>query len=91
MAPGDPDHTPLVLARELLDLVVGHASDRPVHLVGDAAWIGKPLRGLPAHVTATARLRSDAAPYARPPPGTGRPGRPRAKATASPSCSSSPP
>jgi DDE superfamily endonuclease len=77
--PGDPDHTPLVLARELLDPVVGHVGDRPVHLVGDAAYIGKPLRGLPAHVTVTARLRSDAALYALPPPRTGRPGRPRAK------------
>src|SRR6266540_3055651 len=32
--PGDPDHTPLILARELLDLVCGHLGDRPVHLVG---------------------------------------------------------
>jgi hypothetical protein len=27
---------PLVLARELLDLVVNHIGDRPVHLIGDA-------------------------------------------------------
>jgi hypothetical protein len=77
--PGDPDHTPLVLARELLDLVTAHVGDRPVHLVGDAAYIGKPLRGLPAHVTVTARLRCDAALYAPPPPRTGRAGRPRVK------------
>src|SRR6266487_2316555 len=77
--PGDPDHTPLVLARELLDLVVAHVGDRPVHLVGDAAYIGKPLQGLPAHVTVTARLRSDAALHQLPPPPTGRPGRPRVK------------
>jgi hypothetical protein len=76
--PGDPDRTPLLLARDLLDLVVNHVGDRPVHLVGDAAYIGKPLRGLPAHVTVTARLRSDAALY-QPPPRTGRAGRPRAK------------
>jgi hypothetical protein len=31
----------------LLDLVVDHVGNRPVHLVGDAAYIGKPLRGLP--------------------------------------------
>src|SRR6266545_2712669 len=49
--PGDPDHTPLILARELLDLVCGHLGDRPVHLVGDAAYIGKPLQGLPKRVT----------------------------------------
>ena len=77
--PGDPDHTPLILARELLDLVCGHLGDRPVHLVGDAAYIGKPLQGLPKRVTVTARLRSDAALYAPPPPPTGRPGRPRVK------------
>src|SRR6266545_4605920 len=77
--PGDPDHTPLQLARELLDLAVVHLGDRPVHLVGDAAYIGKPLRGLPAHVTVTARLRCDAALYAPAPPPTGRAGRPRAK------------
>ncbi len=77
--PGDPDHTPLQLARELLDLICGHLGDRPVHLVGDAAYIGKPLRGLPAHVTVTARLRSDAALYQPTPPPTGRRGRPRAK------------
>jgi hypothetical protein len=77
--PGDPDRTPLLLARELVDLVVAHVGDRPVHLVGDAAYIGKPLRGLPAQVTVTARLRADAALYAPPPPRTGRPGRPRGK------------
>ncbi len=77
--PGDPDHTPLILARELVDQVTGHLGNRPVHLVGDAAYIGKPLQGLPDHVTVTARLRSDAALYAPPPPPTGRPGRPRVK------------
>jgi hypothetical protein len=77
--PGDRDHTPLVLARELVDLVTAHLGDRPVHLVGDAAYIGKPLQGLPAHLTVTARLRSDAALYRPAPPPTGRPGRPRVK------------
>ena len=81
--PGDPDHIPLALARELLDLVTGHLGDRPVHLVGDAAYIGKPLRGLPAHVTVTARLRCDAALYQPAPPPTGRRGRPGSKATGS--------
>jgi hypothetical protein len=77
--PGEPDRTPLILARELVDLASGHLGQRPVHLVGDAAYIGKPLRGLPAHVTVTARLRADAALYAPAPPRTGRPGRPRRK------------
>jgi hypothetical protein len=77
--PGDPDHTPLLLARELLDVVVAHVGDRRVDLVGDAADIGKPLQGLPAHVTVTARLRCDAALYKPAPPRTGRRGRPRVK------------
>jgi hypothetical protein len=77
--PGQADRTPLVLARELLDLTVAHLGDRPVHLVGDAAYIGKPLRGLPTHVTVTARLRADAALQQPAPPHTGRPGRPRVK------------
>lgn len=77
--PGERDHTPLLLARELLDIVVAHLGDRPVHLVGDAAYIGKPLQHLPAHVTVTARLRCDAALYAPAPPPTGRRGRPRRK------------
>jgi hypothetical protein len=77
--PGQADRTPLILARELLDLAAGHLGDRPVHLVGDAAYIGKPLRGLPAQVTVTARLRCDAALYELPPPRTGRAGRPCVK------------
>jgi hypothetical protein len=77
--PGDPDHTPLLLARELVNLVAAHVGDRRVHLVGDAAYIGKPLCGLPTSVTVTARLRSDAALYQPAPPPTGRPGRPRGK------------
>jgi hypothetical protein len=77
--PGDPDRTPLILARELVDLVVARLEDRSVHLVGDAAYIGKPLQGLPTHVTVTARLRADAALYELAPPPTGKPGRPRVK------------
>jgi hypothetical protein len=77
--PGQADRTPLQLARELLDLTVAHLGDRPVHLVGDAASIGTPLRGLPAQVTVTARLRADAALHKPAPPPTGRAGRPRVK------------
>jgi hypothetical protein len=77
--PGDQDHTPLVLARELVDLAVAHLGDRQVHLVGDAAYIGKPLQGLPTQVTVTARLRCDAALYTPAPAPTGRRGRPRTK------------
>ena len=46
-----------ILARELVDLATGHFGDRPVQLVGDAAYIGKPLRGLPTQVTVTVASR----------------------------------
>jgi DDE superfamily endonuclease len=78
--PGDPDHTPLKLARDLIDLTTAHLGDRPVDLVGDAAYIGEGFRHLPAQVTVTARLRCDAALYQLPGPRPpGRPGRPRVK------------
>jgi hypothetical protein len=45
--PGDPARTPLKLARELLEVLTNHLGDRGVHLVGDAAYIGAAMRGLP--------------------------------------------
>jgi hypothetical protein len=89
--PGEPDRTPLILARELLDLAVGHLAGRPVHLVGDAAYVGKPLQALPAQVTVTARLRCDAALYSPAPPAAAAVAAHAARATDSPSLSSSPP
>jgi hypothetical protein len=83
--PGERDHTPLVLARELLDLVVAHVGDRRVDLVGDAAYIGRPLQGLPAQVTVTARLRCDAALYRPAPPQPAAAAARGSKATACPS------
>jgi hypothetical protein len=77
--PGDPEHTPQKLARELLDLLAAHLGDRRVHLVGDAAYIGQVMRNLPEQVTVTARLRADAVLHEVPPPRTGRPGRPRTR------------
>jgi hypothetical protein len=77
--PAERDHTPLVLARELLDLVVAQVGDRRVDLVGDAASIGKPLQGLPdpGHRHRPAALRCCPLPAGPAPPG--RCGRPRVK------------
>lgn len=75
--PGDPDRTPAVLARQLLDLLTERFPTRAVHLVGDAAYATSAWRGLPGRVTA--RLRCDAALYQPAPAPTGRPGRPRVK------------
>lgn len=48
-------------------------------MVADSAYTGKTLRGLPASVTWTTRLRSNASLYELAPPPTGRRGRPRLK------------
>ncbi len=48
-------------------------------MVADCAYAGRALRGLPAAVTWTTRLRANAALYQLAPPRTGRRGRPRLK------------
>jgi hypothetical protein len=77
--PGDPQRTPSVLGRELLEALAGRFPDRQVHVVGDAAYATRAWRGLPGRISITARLRCDAALHQLAPAPTGRPGRPRAK------------
>jgi DDE superfamily endonuclease len=77
--PGDPDQTPSVLARRLLETLAERFSDRTVHLVGDAAYATSAWRDAPSRVTVTARLRCDAALHQLPGARTGRPGRPKTK------------
>jgi hypothetical protein len=69
--------SPVMLAGQLLALLADAFSDRPVHLVGDAAYHGKPL--VVAGTTLTTRLPANAALYGPTPPRTGRRGRPRKK------------
>jgi hypothetical protein len=83
--PGDPDRTPAVLARELLEVLADQFPDQPIHMVGDAAYATRAWRGLPGHATITARLRCDAALYQLPHRGPGGPAGPRSKATGCPS------
>lgn len=64
------------LARELVDLLAARLGPRTIHTVGDAAYATSAARGLPARVTLTSRLRSNAAIFARKPPRTGKRGRP---------------
>jgi len=77
VAAPQPGRSKLDLACELARLIAGRYPDRQVHLVGDAAYAGKTLRGLPKQVTVTTRLRADAALYAlagpRQPSQRGRP------------------
>ncbi|MDQ3093390.1 MAG: transposase, partial [Actinomycetota bacterium] len=79
IAAGQPDPerpSKPALARELTDLLADRLSGRTIHIVGDAAYATSAARGLPAHVTMTSRLRSNAAIYAPAPPRTGKRGRP---------------
>ncbi|MCA1701546.1 MAG: transposase, partial [Actinobacteria bacterium] len=65
------------LAREMVDLLAARLTGRTIHTVGDAAYATSAARGLPASVTVTSRLRSNAALFARKPPRTGKRGQPR--------------
>jgi hypothetical protein len=71
------------LAKEMACLIAARFPDRTIHLVGDAAYASGAFAGLPANVTLTSRLRSDAAlselAPPRPPKGQRGPGRPRKK------------
>lgn len=75
----------LWLARQAIDALAATLPGRVLHVVADAAYAGQQLRGLPAQVTWTTRLRKDAALFAPAPPRTGRPGRPRKKGDRLPS------
>jgi hypothetical protein len=69
----------LALARRLIEHLAAALPDRRIEVVADSAYAGNALRGLPATITWTTRLRSNAALYEPAPPRTGRRGRPRLK------------
>ena len=69
----------LWLARRMTEMMAGALPGRRIHVVADAAYAGKELKGLPPGITWTTRLRKDAALYELPPARTGRRGRPRTK------------
>ncbi len=77
----------LWLARQMVLTLAQALPDRRIHVVADAAYAGKELRGLPEQISWTTRLRKDAALHAPAPPRTGRPGRPRQKGRRLPSLS----
>jgi hypothetical protein len=74
---GKGTDSPVRLAGDLISVLAQQFPDRDVHVVGDAAYHGKPL--LVAGTTVTTRLPVNAALYAPAPPRTGRRGRPRRK------------
>jgi hypothetical protein len=65
------------LARELIGMLAGRLPGRMVHVVADGAYASRAWRGLPANVTVTLRMRSDAVVHGPQPPRTGKRGRPR--------------
>ena len=69
----------LALARRLVEHLAAALPGRRVEVVADCAYAGRTLRALPAAITWTTRLRSNAALYQLAPPRTGRRGRPRLK------------
>jgi hypothetical protein len=74
--------TKLVLARQLIDMLACRLPDRRIHVVADAAYATRELRGLPARVTVTCWLRRNAVLYDLAPPRTGKRGRPHQRQTA---------
>ncbi len=69
--------TKIVHARQLLTLLADHFPDRLVHVVADAAYSSKDLRGLPARISWTTRPRRNAVFHDLGPAPTGKRGRPR--------------
>lgn len=66
-------------ARRLVEALGAALGGRAIDVVADSAYASKALRDLPAGVTWTTRLRSNAALYDLAPPRTGRRGRPRSR------------
>lgn len=69
----------IVVARRLVCLVVERVPERQFHVCGDAAYVSRDLRHLPAQITWTTRMRSNAALHDLAPTRTGKRGRPRTK------------
>jgi DDE superfamily endonuclease len=67
------------LAVQMVTIIAARVAGRRVHVVADAAYHGKSLRDLPAHISWTTRLPRNAVLYHRAPAPTGKRGRPRLK------------
>jgi DDE superfamily endonuclease len=63
-------------ARAMVDLLAQALPGRTIHVVGDALYRGPAWRGLPAHLTFTTRLATNAVLYGPEPPRTGKRGHP---------------
>ena len=75
----------LWLARRMAERLAAALPGRRVRVTADSAYAGGELKGLPAGVSWTTRLRKDAALHGLPPERTGKRGRPRVKGDRLPS------
>jgi DDE superfamily endonuclease len=82
---GPDSKSRLWLARRMAEQLAAALPGRRIRVVADSAYAGRELKGLPAAISWTTRLRKDAALHALPPARTGRPGRPRVKGDRLPS------
>jgi len=82
---GSNSRSRLWLARRMAERLAGALPGRRIRVVADSAYAGGELKGLPAGISWTTRLRKDAALHGLPPARTGRPGRPRVKGDRLPS------
>ena len=82
---GSNSRSRLWLARGMAGRLAAALPGRQVRVVADSAYAGGELKGLPAGISWTTRLRKDAALHGLPPARTGRPGRPRVKGDRLPS------
>ncbi len=82
---GSNSKSRLWLARRMAERLAAALPGREVRVVADSAYAGGELKGLPARISWTTRLRKDAALHGLPPARTGRPGRPRVKGDRLPS------
>jgi hypothetical protein len=76
---GSNSKSRLWLARRMAERLAGALPGRQVRVTADSAYAGGELKGLPAGISWTTRLRKDAALHGLPPERTGKPGRPRVK------------
>ena len=82
---GSNSKSRLWLARRMAERLAAALRGRQIRVVADSAYAGGELKGLPAGISWTTRLRKDAALHGLPPARTGRPGRPRVKGDRLPS------
>jgi hypothetical protein len=82
---GSSSKSRLWLARRMAERLAAALPGRQVRVVADSAYAGGELKGLPAGISWTTRLRKDAALHGLPPARTGRPGRPRVRGDRLPS------